>query len=376
MAAELVAGASKSGGQNWWIHFAQVKEKPHQGISMPDILEMFQQVAVLLTSGTPLTEAIALASKQTESLGLAKILDEVHELVQAGTSFSEALGRYPYYFPTNIVSLVEVGETSGDMAGAISRLRDMLKKAADTKGKVISAMIYPCVLICISVLCIVVMMVKVIPEFKLLFAQKGGGLPAITEFVMGVSDFIQNNILQIIGGAAAVCFVIWQILRTKKGYRIFNIMCVVAPILGSLVVQLAMLRFAQNLSLLLKSGTPLLEAIMVCVRIFEDTPVYHEGLQQVETLVAQGESLARSMDSTGLFTDMVINMVKVGEETGQLATVLDVICEYYQERVEILVERVTGLMEPVIICGMGMVMASIMAAIYIPMFDLSSGGGQ
>jgi len=375
MAAELVAGSGSSDG-HWWVAFARVKEKPHPGVKTQDILEMFQQIAVLLLAGTPLTEAIALAGRQTESTGLAKILDEVHDMVQSGSSFSDSLARHPKFFPTNIVSLVEDGETSGDMAGAISRLRDMLKKSSVTKGKVISAMMYPCVLICISITCIAVMMVKVIPEFKQLFAAKGGELPAITQYVMGFSDFIQGNILQILGGGGLVVFVIWQILRTKTGYRVFNVMCVTTPVIGSLVCQLGMLRFAQNLSLLLKSGTPLLEAIIVCCKIFEDTPVYHEALGQVHTLVAQGESLAGALDSTNLYTDLVINMVRVGEETGQLATVLDVVAEYYEERVEVLVERVTGLMEPVIICGMGVIMASIMAAIYIPMFDLSSGGAQ
>lgn len=241
------------------------------------------------------------------------------------------------------------------------------------RGKLISAMIYPSILLCVAISAIVVMLWKVVPVFADFFKDAGSKLPAITQTVIDLSNFLQRNGLYLVGGVVATVLAVRYYLRTPTGRRLFQKAILTAPMIGECAVQAYMERFATNMVLLLRSGLPLLEAIGSMQGVFHSNAVYFEALRRVQQRVAAGIRLAVALEETGLFTSMVVSMVRVGEESGELATVLDQVSTYYRKRVEAMLERLTGMIEPVVILGMGVTVAVILTSIYLPMFQMASG---
>jgi type IV pilus assembly protein PilC len=211
----------------------------------------------------------------------------------------------------------------------------------------------------------------VVPTFANMFHEMGAELPAITQFVIDASSFVVRYGIFLLVGAAAAALALRQYLKTEAGRRRIGAISLAVPLVGDLVVQSAMHRFASNIALLLKSGLPMLETLTTLGGVFQTSPIYRDAIVRARARVAAGRSLADSLEDTGLFTSMMTRMVRVGEESGQLATVMQQIAPYYKEQVESVITKVTKLMEPVIIVGLGTAVATLMLAIYMPMFDLA-----
>ena len=357
------------------LSLARVKKKRHRAAKMDDKLAFFTQFSTLLGAGTPVLRALNMTAEQCESERLATVLNDLADRVASGSPLYGAAAEHPKIFENQWIQMIRIGEISGKLASTLKDLTTYIQRSKATQGKVVSAMMYPAILAGISFVAIYVMLWKVVPTFAEFFADSGAKLPAITQAVVSLSDFIAEWGLILLGGAVGTGFLLRRYLRTRHGKQQLDTLVLTLPIFGELVVQSSMERFATNLGLLLKSGTPLLEAIRAAQEIFSSNAVYYGALGNVWRDVSRGRALAQSLEETGLFTPMMVGMVRVGEETGQLIGVLEEAADYYRQKVDSVIGRITGLLEPAIIIGMGVVVSLLLGSIYLPMFQLAGGGG-
>jgi type IV pilus assembly protein PilC len=245
-----------------------------------------------------------------------------------------------------------------------------MKENREARGKLISAMIYPSIIFCVAVAALVIMLWFVVPTFTQFFKETGGNLPGITRAVIGLSDFLQHFgvylVIAVICGA--VGFRYW--LKTPGGSRTFISFLMFMPVFGEIMVNAAMEKFATNLALLLRAGMPLLESLHSLDGIFEKNIPYRECLGEIQKRVSSGGTLAAGLTEVKLFTPILITLVRVGEESGQLPLVLEQVSTYYKQKVAALAARITAMIEPCIILGMVVTVAIILTAIYLPMFNM------
>jgi type IV pilus assembly protein PilC len=357
--------------EDYFIAHARVSSKPHKGISLEDKMMFFQQLGTLVSSGTPLLQAVEIGAEQSQSLKLQAVLQQIATRVASGSSVYAAAATFTDVFDHYWVEVIRTGEVTGQMSTVLVELNKQIHSSRETHRKVMGALMYPIILICVSVGCIASMLWLVVPTFAKMFKDMGAELPAITQFVVNVSDAIVKYGLYGLIVFAIVFVAIKKYARTENGRRLFLGSGIGLPMIGDLIVQAAMYRFASNISLLLRSGIPMLEALQTLQGVFETNPPYRDALTRVCTRVAAGRPLAASLEETGVFTSMITNMVHVGEESGQLAQVMDQMAPYYKERMETAIARVTKMLEPIIIAGMGVTVAGLMLSIYMPMFEMS-----
>ena len=274
-------------------------------------------------------------------------------------------------FEDHWIELIGVGEVTGKMAMVLCDLNIQIRESTETRRKVKGSLMYPIVLLIVAVLVIVIMLWFVVPTFGGMFEEMNAKLPAITEYVLGVSDFIVDYGAYIVVGIIACVVGFRQYIKTDAGWRRVSTMGMAVPLVGELMVQSAMYRFASNVSLLLKSGVPMLETLTSLATVFRNNPAYHDAIMSAQRRVAAGKPLTDSLHETGLFTALMINMVGIGEKSAQLSEVMDQIAPYYKERMHGFIAKVTKLMEPCIIMVMGVTIAALMLAIYMPMFEMA-----
>jgi type IV pilus assembly protein PilC len=355
----------------WVATHARVSSKPHKKLKLEDIMSFFHQLATLVSAGTPLLQAILMAGEQNESLAMRKVLTDIAARIASGSTFCAAAANYPKVFEHSWVEVIRTGEITGKMSFVLLELNRQVREARETKKKVKGALMYPIILLCVAVLAITAMLWLVVPTFSKMFKEMGAKLPAITEFVVNLSAWVVQYGPYVIGGVVIGIFAFKRYMGTEAGRRNVGGILLVLPTIGDMVVQIMMYRFASSISLLLKSGVPMLETLGTLQGIFEMNPIYRDAIARIRTRVAAGQPLAASMGETGLFTNMLVNTVRTGEESGQLATVMEQIAPYYKEKMETLITKVSKLLEPIIIVGMGTGVAGMMLSIYMPMFEMS-----
>ncbi|MHC4398925.1 MAG: type II secretion system F family protein [Planctomycetota bacterium] len=357
--------------EEWCLTKVRTSGKEHKRITTDDKLTFFQQLSTLVGSGTPLVDALRISARQTQSTRMREILDDVASRVASGGSFHAVLSDYRDVFEDHWIELIGIGELSGKMTMVLSDLNQQIRESSEMRRKVVGAMIYPIILLVVAVSVVVVMLWGVVPTFADMFEEMGAELPGITQFVMDASDFIVGYGLYVVVAVIALIVAFRQYVKSENGRRRVGAMALATPMVGELMVQSAMYRFASNLSLLLKSGVPMLETLGALGTVFRTNPVYRDAILRSQNRVAAGQSLADSLEETKLFTNMMTNMVRLGEQSAELAGVMEQIAPYYKEKLHSFIARVTKLMEPCIIVFMGGTIAGIMLAIYIPMFDMA-----
>jgi type IV pilus assembly protein PilC len=357
--------------EDWFIARARVSSKPHQRISVDDKMSFFQQLATLVSSGTPLLQALQICAAQTQSVKLGRVLEQMSTRVAAGSSVHSAAANFPNVFLHHWVEIIRTGEITGQMAVVLAELNKQIADSRATARKVKGALMYPIILICFAVGAVTGMLWFVIPTFAKMFKDMGAELPAITQFVVDFSGYVSQYGIYVVIGIIAAAVGVRQYAKTEKGRRLFIGVGIGLPMVGDVIVQSAMYRFASNIALLLKSGIPMLETLNVLEGIFLTNPIYRDGLARVQNRVAAGRPLGASLEETGLFTTLMSNMVRIGEESGQLSLVMEQIAPYYKEKMETMIASVTKLLEPVIIMGMGSTIAGLMLSIYLPMFEMA-----
>ena len=357
--------------EDWFIAHARVSSKPHKRVALDDKITFFHQLSTLVSSGTPLLQALQICAEQNQSIKFRLILDEIVAHVSAGSSLNAAAAAFPKVFQPYWIEVIRTGEITGQMSLVLLELNKQIQDTRATSRKVIGSLTYPAIMIVVAILAVTAMLWMVVPVFAKMFDDMGAELPEITQFVVDASDFIVRYGAYIFLGviAAAVAFV--QYMKTETGKRKVIGVGLSLPVFGELIVQAAMYRFSSNTSLLLKSGIPMLETLSALEGVFHSNPIYRDALIHVQAKVSSGRPLGASLEETGLFTTMISNMVKIGEESGQLPNVMDQIAPYYKEKMESMIAKATKLLEPVIIMGMGITVAGLMMSIYMPMFEMS-----
>ena len=351
----------------------RVTTKLHPKVTGQDLLSFFQQLATLFRAGTPLLESLHIASMQTESSRLQEVIKQVAHKVAAGSALNAALLDFPKYFKREWVEVIRSGEDSGELGEVLDSLCAQMDASAQMRNQLVSAMMYPLIIMIVAVAAVAVMLIEVVPTFAQMFDSFGKELPGITQAVLNFSDFLRSNFLALLGGIVGVTVGVRHYVRTPGGRQLFHRLLVSLPLLGEVTVQICMQKFANNLALLLRAGLPLHEAIGSLQGIFHSNVVYQQALKGVSRSVGSGGTLAESLEQTGVFTAFVAKMVLIGEESGTLTEVLDQVDEFYRRKVGTIVTRVTKALETVSILGMGIAVAVILCAIYLPLFSMASG---
>ena len=342
-------------------------------VKAKDLTAFTRQLATRVNAGLPLMRCIEVLKKQKMAPAMADCLDGISENIAGGGTFSDALTAYPKIFDNLYVNMVKAGEAGGVLEVVLNRLAEFAEKAQKIKNKVKGAMIYPAVVLTAAIGITAFLLLTVIPKFKQVFDDLLGGaeLPPITQFVMGLADFVQNNGLAV--AAAVVALVVGKKLlnKTEKGAYFFDKLRLKMPVIGSLVSRTAIGQFARTLGTLLASGVPILQALMI-VRDTTANRVVRRAVQTVHDAVKEGESMTDPLASSGVFPPMVVSMVQVGEETGALPDMLTRIANTYDDEVDNAVAGLTSAIEPALIIFLAVVVGTIVVAMFLPMIKIIS----
>ena len=368
------AAPAKKGGMNKDIKINLKLPSFLTGRVKPKDLTTFtRQLATLVNAGLPLMRCIEVLQKQNQIPAMGNCLNGISENIAGGGTFSEALTAYPKIFDNLYVNMVKAGEAGGVLEVVLNRLAEFAEKAQKIKNKVKGAMIYPSVVLLAAIGITAFLLTTVIPKFKQVFSDILGdaSLPAVTEFVMGVSDFVQHNGLQIAVGVGALIVIYKVIGHTKGGAYALDVMRLKIPVTGTLVKRTAISQVTRTLGTLLASGVPILQALQI-VRDTAGNRVIANALQTVHDAVKEGESMTDPLAASGVFPPMVVSMVQVGEETGALADMLTRIANTYDDEVDNAVAGLTAAIEPALIIFLAVVVGTIVIAMFLPMIKIIS----
>ena len=334
-----------------------------------DIAVFSRQFATMINSGLSLLRALNILSEQTQNAMLARTIGEVRTDVEKGLSLSAALAKHPKVFKRLYVAMIRAGEIGGVLDSVLLRLAENLEKDVALRQKIKSAMTYPTVVFCLVIMIMIGMLIFVVPTFKNLYRDLGGDLPLPTRVLIVLSDKAKQFWYIL----AALMIGLWVGLRrwvnTEKGRGKWDAMKLRVPIFGQLVHKSALSRFSRTLSVLMRSGVPILQSLEI-VRETVNNTVVSNAVQDVAASVKEGESIAKPLERHDIFPPMVVQMISVGEETGALDTMLAKISDFYDQEVEATVEALTSLIEPVLIAVMGVVVGGMVVALYMPMFNI------
>ena len=263
---------------------------------------------------------------------MRKVLDEIIGRVAAGSSLNASAASFPHIFEHHWVEVIRTGEVTGKMGTVLLELNKEIRDSRETRKKIMGALTYPMILVFVAVTAVTLMLWLVVPTFAGMFKEVGAELPGITQFLVDASSFLVSYGVYLVGAVAAVVAGVKLYLRTEAGRTYFIGAGLVVPMIGELLVQMAMYRFASSIALLLKSGVPMLETMGTLIGVFQKNPIYRKAPIQAQSRVASGRPLAASLEETGLFSPMLTNMVRIGEESGQLALVMDQIAPSTRRR--------------------------------------------
>ncbi|MBI3318342.1 MAG: type II secretion system F family protein [Candidatus Omnitrophica bacterium] len=347
-----------------------VKQKFHTSVKIGDLIVFARSMATMTEAGLPLLRAMEVVGGQTRSRQLATALDQMVHDIRGGSTFRDALAKHPKIFSSFWISLVETGEASGQLTKSLEQIALHLEKSGAVQRKVVSALIYPAILLGVSAVAILVFTLKIIPTFANLFASFGAKLPTLTLMVISVSNFTRRFFLLMVAAAVAGWVLFQRYIQTKPGRWQFDRVKLQLPIFGPLFQALAAEEFSSNLGTLLKAGVPILHALEIVITTCGNK-VIASVLENMRTGVREGRPLAEPLSRTDIFPAMVSQMIAVGEQTGKLASMLEEISKYYEEQVTTSVERLTGLLEPVMLVGMGLVIGTLVVSMYLPIFQIS-----
>jgi type IV pilus assembly protein PilC len=345
----------------------------------PKILTTFtRQLATLVDAGLPLLRGLRVLAKQEKNPVLKRIIGELGDSIEGGSTFSEGLTLHPKVFNKLFINMVKAGELGGVLEVVLNRLAEFMEKAEKIKGKVIAAMFYPAAVMVVAGGILVLLMVVVVPKFKLIFTDMldGAALPAFTEFVLNISETMTNHFLQT-GMLVIAFFICLKIaVKTKWGRWAFDKFKLKFPVLGPVVTKVAISRFTRTLGTLVSSGVPILQALMI-VRETSGNVIISNAVTMVHESVKEGDTITAPLDKSRVFPPMVISMVDVGEQTGALPEMLMRIADNYDEEVDNAVAAMTSLLEPIMIVFLAVVVGSIVIALFLPLISLIDqlGGG-
>ncbi|MBI3648779.1 MAG: type II secretion system F family protein [Actinobacteria bacterium] len=338
-------------------------------VKMKELSVFCRQFATMVNSGLPILRALAILADQTESEELAKVIEKVRMDVEQGASLSGAMEKHPKAFNDLFVAMVKSGETGGVLDDVLLRLADMIEKEVKLRGKIKSAMTYPVAVVCLVALIMSAMLFFVVPQFKSIYAQLGGTLPLPTRVLLMMSDGMKKYWYIVIVVSVSLTIAFKRYKKTDQGRFQVDAVKLKVPVFGPLFHKTALSRFSSTLGMLLKSGVPILQALDI-VADTVNNKVISRAVVDTQGAVRQGESIARPLAKHPVFPPMVVQMLSVGEETGQIDTMLSKVAEFYNDEVEAQVDALTSLIEPLLIAVIGGCVGASVVALYMPMFNI------
>ena len=345
-------------------------QKFHAAVKPGDLIVFAKALATMTEAGLPLLRALEIVGEQTRSRELNTTIGEMVKDIRGGFTFRDATAKHPTIFTPFWVSLIETGEASGQLTKSLEQIAVYLEKSGSVRRKVISAMIYPLILLVVAVGAILIFTLKIIPTFAALYTGFGAKLPGLTLAVIGFSNFFQRYFLLMVAGAIGIWFLFQRYAKTRQGRWQVDKLKLRQPIFGPLFQAMEAQQFASNLSTLLKAGVPILHSLEIVVATCGNK-VVASVLEHMRSGVREGRPLAEPLARTDIFPVMVAQMIAVGEQTGKLSNMLEEVSKYYEEQVATLIERMTSLLEPVMLIGMGLVIGTLVVSMYLPIFQMS-----
>jgi len=343
--------------------FTRVKPK--------ELMVFTRQLATLVDAGLPLVRSMQVLEKQEKNPGLKKSLGEMADSIQSGSTFAEALAQHPKIFNKLYVNMAKAGEVGGVLDQVLLRLAEFMEKAQKIKNKVVGAMVYPLVVMTMALGILTFLMIVIIPKFKQIFSEllEGKALPGLTQFVMNASELMTKRLPFLIIGIIALVFLLKVLGKTEKGAYIIDRVKLALPLFGNLIRKTVVGRFTRTLGTLMTAGVPVLQALNI-VRDTAGNEVVARAVAQIHDAVKEGENMAPPIEATGVFPPMVVSMVQVGEETGELPEMLIKIADNYDDEVDNAVAGLTSVIEPLLIVFLAVVVGTIVIALFLPLLSI------
>lgn len=350
------------------------KPKPMFGggkkITPMDIAMFTRQMATMMKAGVPLVQSFEIVAGGSENKTLAELVRAIKDDVAAGGGFASSLRKRPKYFDELFCNLVESGEQSGALETMLDRIATYKEKTEQLKAKIKKAMTYPIAVVVVAIVVTGILLVKVVPQFAETFSSFGADLPAFTLLVLSLSEWAQANWLYVLVAIVGFFFSYGKLKEKSKSFRNFmDRAALKAPIVGAIVNQSIIARFARTLSTTFSAGVPLIDALQ-SVAGATGNSLYEKAVLKIREDVSTGTQLNTAIATTGMFPPMLIQMTTIGEESGALDEMLDKVATYYEEAVDNLVDNLTSLLEPLIMSVLGILVGGLMVAMYLPIFQI------
>ncbi len=351
------------------------KQFSHKKVKLEDLLTFSRQLATMLEAGVSLTRSLDVILSQIQSAQFFDVLSKVRQDVEKGGSLSLSLANHPKVFNQFWVSLVEVGEASGTIPVVLNKLAFYLEQQSSFRSSIVSAMVYPAILFGVVLAAISVFAFVVGPQFESVFKQMNADVPVMTQALLSTFNFVKGNFIYLAGGVGLLVFAVKKYVKTYQGQLmyekfLYNIKSI-GPIYRLIVVE----RFASQMSILLDSGVPILYALDIAERLVNNITC-SLIVGEIKDGVKKGESLYTPMERSGFFPPMCIQMIMVGEETGELSKMLKYVSKFYQETVETFIKRISTIIEPIMLIFMGVTVGVIVIAMFMPMLDIAKMGSH
>ncbi len=345
----------------------------HKNVKLEDLLVFSRQLSTMLEAGVALMRSLEVTLSQIQSKDLYEIVKQTRADVEAGKSFSQAISKYPKVFGQFWVSLIEVGEASGTLSNVLTKLAEHVEEQAAFKAIIISAVIYPIILCVAAVGAVIFFAFGVAPKFEEVFTSMHAELPMMTKGLLATFKFIKNYFVFLGGGLAATIFMVTKYINTPVGRLQWEQLLFRLPIIGDVLILIIIERFTSQMAILIGSGVPILLSLDIVSRLVENDS-FCLLINRVREDVREGKGLAETMSKEDFFPAMAVQMIKVGEETGELAKMLNHVAIYYKKNVESFMKRFGTIFEPFMLLFMALMIGVIVVAIFLPLFKLGQGG--
>jgi type IV pilus assembly protein PilC len=342
-----------------------------KGINTREFLVFNQELATLLKAGMPLVQSLDLLKRRVEAPAFRRVLDDVHDRVRSGTALSDAFDAHRELFPSVYTASLLAGERSGNLDAMLRRYVEYTKIIATVKRKTVSALVYPAILISLAIVLVTIIVLKVVPAFADFYGTFGAELPLSTRIIVSLSEFLRSQFLLVFGGLIAAVIVVVAWVRQPGQQARFDHLVLGLPMLGNVAKKFATSQMARTLATLLGGGLPLVNALDIAAKSVGNQ--YMAGqLGIVSARVREGESFAAALEARHVFPEVAVKMAEVGESTGALQDMLNTVADFYDEEISTTMDRFVTLVEPVLLVVMGVVIAGLLLALYMPLFQLSS----
>ena len=342
-----------------------------QRITEREVAVFTRQLATMIDAGLPLVQSLEILGNQQENQKFKDTLLAVKSEVEGGSTFSDALRKHPKAFDDLYTNLVTAGEIGGTLDIILNRLAQYMEKSIALKKRVKGAMVYPAAILGVSVMVVVVLLIFVIPVFEKMFRGFGAALPAPTQFLIVLSNFMQANIFYIIAAAVGLVFLFRRYYRTTSGRKVVDKLLLKVPVFGDLLLKIATARFTRTLGTLVSSGVPILDGLMITAKA-SGNKVIEEAIMKTRVSISEGKTIAEPLEQSQVFSGMVVQMIGVGESTGSLDAMLNKIADFYDEEVDATVAALTSLLEPLMMVFLGVLIGGMMIAMYLPIFKMAT----